>query len=200
MKLKAITYGHVIDILFIQKTVTELQTSLTFAHEVSHNLGAAHDLDNYGKEISGTLMGATLGKNVTISNLKISNKSKQDIENFFTRVINGIRYELVETMNNDTHFYINQWPKEDQDRVKQGYMEKNCFKDKLGYSNEDRHFLKLRKDLENQVNPKIPTTVQPGSKPTPEPKPEPTPEPTLDPTHGYVYPDDYEYPDYDLSM
>ena len=49
----------------IQKTVTELQTSLSFAHEVSHNLGATHEVDENGYAISGTLMGATLGNNIT---------------------------------------------------------------------------------------------------------------------------------------
>ena len=144
--------------------MTELQTSLSFAHEVSHNLGATHDVDEYGKEIIGTLMGATLGNNVTISNLKISKKSKQDIRNFFTRVEKGIRYELFKTMNNVTHFYIHEWPQDDQDRLIQGYHEINCLKAKLNYSNDDKHFLKLRKDLENQVNP---TTPKPRTKPTP---------------------------------
>ena len=159
--------------------MTELQTSLSFAHEVSHNLGATHDVDEYGKEIIGTLMGATLGNNVTISNLKISKKSKQDIRNFFTRVEKGIRYELFKTMNNVTHFYIHEWPQDDQDRLIQGYQEINCLKAKLNYSNDDKHFLKLRKDLENQVNP---TTHKPRTKPTPKLTPKPTPKPRTKPT------------------
>ena len=134
---------------------------MTFAHEVSHNLGATHDVDEYGKEISGPLMGATLDKSVTISNLKISKKSKQDIRNYFTRVTKGVRYELFKTLYNRTHIYIQKWPQDDQARFKQGYHETNCFKDKLDYSNDNSHFLKLRKDLENQVNPNIPTTPKP---------------------------------------
>jgi len=136
------------------KTVTELQTSLTFAHEVSHNLNATHDVDEYGKEISGPLMGATLGKNVTISNLKISKKSKQDIRDFFTRVTKGVRYELFKTLQDYPGYitFTKEWSQDDQDRLKQGYQEINCFKAKLDYSNDDKHFLKLRKDLETQVN------------------------------------------------
>ena len=159
--------------------MTELQTSLTFAHEVSHNLGATHDVDEYGKEISGTLMGATLSENVTISNLKISKKSKQDIRDFFTRVEKGIRYELFKTMYNTTHIYIHKWPQDDQARFRQGYYEINCLKAKLNYSNDDKHFLKLRKDLENQVNP---TTPKPRTKPTPKPTPKPTSKSTSTPT------------------
>ena len=79
-------------------------------------------------------------------------------------------------MNNRTHFYIHEWPQDDQDRLIQGYHEINCLKAKLNYSNDDKHFLKLRKDLENQVNP---TTPKPRTKPTPtKPTPKPTPVPT----------------------
>ena len=175
----------------IQKTVTELQTSLTFAHEVSHNLGATHDVDEYGKEISGTLMGATLGNNVTISNFKISKNSKQDIRDFFTRVEKGIRYELFKTMDNMGYIiFTKEWSQDDINRLKQGYQEINCFKAKLNYSNDDKHFLKLRKDLETQVNPNILTTpkptpkstFKPTPKPTSKPMPKPTPTPTLKPT------------------
>ena len=40
----------------------------------------------------------------------------------------------------------------------QGYHRINCFKTKLDYSNDEKHFLKLKQDLENQVNPKTPKT------------------------------------------
>ena len=149
----------------IQKTVTELQTSLTFAHEVSHNLNATHDRDEYGKEIIGTLMGATLGKDATISNLKVSKESKEDISNFFTKVIKGIRYELFKTLDNMGYItFTKEWSQDDINRLKQGYQEINCFKDKLDYSNDNSHFLKLRTDLENQYNP---TTPQPSTALTP---------------------------------
>ena len=156
-------------IFLIQKTVTELQTSLSFAHEVSHNLGATHDVDENGYEISGPLMGATLGKDATISNLKVSKETKEDIGNFFTEVKEGIRYELAKTMNNNTYFFIQKWPKDDQDRFIQNHSRYsryviNCLKAKLNYSNDDKHYLKLRKELEKQVNP---TTPEPGTKPTP---------------------------------
>ena len=160
----------------IQKTVTELQTSLTFAHEVSHNLGATHDVDENGYEISGPLMGATLGKDATISNLKVSKENKEDIGNFFTRVEEGIRYELAKTMNNHTYFFIDEWPEDDQDMIKQAYSRYskhviNCLKAELNYSNDDKHYLKLRKELEKQVNP---TTPKPRTQPTPKPTPKPT--------------------------
>ena len=154
-------------------------------------------MDEYGKEISGPLMGATLGKNVTISNLKISKKSKQDIRDFFTRVTKGVRYELFKTLQDYPGYitFTKEWSQDDQDRLKQGYQEINCFKAKLDYSNDDEHFLKLRKDLETQVNPNILTTPKPTPKstfqPTPQPTPKPTskqmpkptPKPTLKPTH-----------------
>ena len=158
-------YRYMQNIIFlIQKTVTELQTSLSFAHEVSHNLGATHDVDENGYPISGTLMGATLGNNITTSNLKVRKETKEDIGNFFTRVKKGIRYELFKTMYNTTHIYIHKWPQDDQARFIQGYHEINCLKAKLNYSNDDKHYLKLRKELEKQVNP---TTPEPGTKPTP---------------------------------
>ena len=137
----------------------EFQTSLTFAHEISHNLGADHDVDRNGYAVNGTLMGATLGNHVTISNLKISPKTKEAIEKFLTEVGKGISYEHAKTMHNNTYFFIHEWPKEDQKRVEKGYGKINCFKTILEYSNEKQHFLKLRKNLENQVNSKIPTTV-----------------------------------------
>ena len=133
----------------------EFQTSLTFAHEVSHNLGADHDVDRNGYAVNGTLMGATLGNHVKISNLKISPKTKEAIGKFLTEVGKGISYDHAKTMHNNTHFYSHKWPKEDQNRVKKGYGKINCFKTKLEYSNDKKHFLKLRKNLENQVNSKI---------------------------------------------
>jgi len=136
------------------KPVEEYQTSLTFAHEIGHNLDANHNLDKYGKKVIGTLMGAKLGRNITISNLKIGNETKKDIGNYLTEIEKGIRYELYKTgktENNRTLFYINKWPQDDQDRFKQGYYRTNCFKDSLTYSNDDGHFMKLRQDLENQV-------------------------------------------------
>ena len=136
----------------------EFQTSLTFAHEVSHNLGADHDVDRNGYAVNGTLMGAILGNHVTISNLKISPKTKDAIGNFLTEVRKGISYDHAKTMHNNTHFYTHEWPKEDQNRFKQGHRKINCFKTTLGYSNDKKHFMKLRQDLENQVNPKILTT------------------------------------------
>ena len=152
--------------------MTELQTSLTFAHEVSHNLGATHDEDEYGNEISGTLMGATLGKNVTISNLEISKKSQQDIRNHFTKVTNGIRYELFKTLDKyPGNFQVNftkEWSQDDENRLRDGYLEINCLKAKLNYSKDDKHYLKLRKELEKQDNP---TTPKPRTKPTPKPTP-----------------------------
>ena len=54
----------------------ELETSLSFAHEVSHNLGASHTVDKNGNIGHGTLMGKTLGNDITIPNLKIKQKSK----------------------------------------------------------------------------------------------------------------------------
>ena len=162
----------------IQKTVTELQTSLTFAHEVSHNLGATHDRDENGYEISGTFMGATLGNKITTSNLIVSNETKEDIGNFFTRVKKGIRYELFKTMYNTTHIYIHKWPQDDQARFLQGYHEINCLKAELNYSNDDKHYLKLRKELEKQVNPTTKPRTKPRTKPTPEPTSEPSPKPT----------------------
>ena len=162
----------------IQKTVTELQTSLSFAHEVSHNLGATHEVDENGYAISGTLMGATLGNNITTSNLKVSKETKEEIGNFFTRVKKGIRYELFETMYNTTHIYIHKWPQDDQARFLQGYHEINCLKANLNYSNDDKHYLKLRKELEKQDNP---TTPKPRTKPTPKPTPKLTTKPTSKP-------------------
>merc|ERR1719491_1603349 len=106
-------------------------------------------------------MGARLGRNITISNLKIGNETKKDIGNYLTEIEKGIRYELYKTgktENNRTLFYINKWPQDDQDRFKQGYYRTNCFKDSLTYSNDDGHFMKLRQDLENQVNLNISTT------------------------------------------
>ena len=126
---------------------------MTFAHEVSHNLGAGHDVDENGYAIKGPLMGETLDNDITISDLKISQETKTDIENFFTKIKKGIRYELFKTMYNRTHIYLQKWPQDDQERFHQGYHQINCFKGKLNYSNDDRHFLKLRKDLENQEFP-----------------------------------------------
>ena len=135
----------------------EFQSSLTFAHEVSHNLGAIHDEDKDGNAISGTLMGATLGNNVTISNLKISKETKKDIRDVFTNVTKGIRYELFKTLDKT---FIKEWSQDDIVRVRQGYQEINCFKAKLNYSNDNKHFLKLKKDLENQVNPIVPRKLK----------------------------------------
>ena len=162
--------------------MTELQTSLSFAHEVSHNLGATHDVDENGYAINGTLMGATLGKNATTSNLKVRKETKEDIGNFFTRVKKGIRYELFKTMYNTTHIYIHKWPQDDQARFLQGYHEINCLKAELNYSNDDKHYLKLRKELEKQVNPTTKPRTKPRTKPTPEPTSKPTPKPTPKPT------------------
>ena len=142
----------------------EFQTSLTFAHEVSHNLGADHDEDKYGIPVNGTLMGATLGNHVTISNLTISPKTKTNIKIFLNEVRKGIRYDLFKTLDNfpGTVYFTKEWTQDDQNRFKeaskQGHHRINCFKNKLDYSNDEKHFLKLKQDLENQVNPKIPTT------------------------------------------
>ena len=89
----------------------EFQTSLTFAHEINHNLGADHDVDRNGYAVNGTLMGATLGNHVTISNLKISPKTKEAIEKFLTEVGKGISYEHAKTMHNNTYFFIHEWPR-----------------------------------------------------------------------------------------
>ena len=144
----------------------ELETSLTFAHEVGHNLGASH----IGH---GTLMGETLGKDITIPNLKINQKSEQDIKDFLAKVEKGIRFELLEKEKDLPHIISSwpNWPKDDQERFSQNHHminPVNCFKAKLNYSNDDKHFLKLRKDLENQVNQ---TTPKPRTKPTPKPTP-----------------------------
>ena len=133
---------------------------MTFAHEVGHNLGATHDVDKYGKEVSGTLMGATLGKNITISNLKISPKSKKDINDELANVEKGIRFDLLQKEKKLPALEIHTWPQQEQDKFNKKEMLMNyinCFKTKLDYSNDERYFLKLRKNLENQVNSKIPT-------------------------------------------
>ena len=162
----------------------EFETSLTFAHEVSHNLGASHTVDKDGTIGHGTLMGETLGNDITIPNLKINQKSKQDIKDFLAKVQKGIRFELLEKEKNLPQIAVYNWPQDDQDRLNQEYSrysryEINCLKAKLNYSNDDKHYLKLRKELEKQVNP---TTPKPRSKPTPKPTPMPTPTPTLKPT------------------
>ena len=129
---------------------------MTFAHEVGHNLGATHDVDKYGKEVSGTLMGATLGKNITISNLKISKKSKEDINDFLANVKKGIRFDLLQKEKKLPALSIHVWPQEEQERYNKKEMLMNyinCFKTKLDYSNDEKHFLKIRNHLENQVNP-----------------------------------------------
>ena len=137
----------------------EFETSLTFAHEVGHNLNATHDEDKYGMQINGTLMGATLGKHIKISNLKISPKSKTEIKNFLTEVEKGMRYDLFKTLHNFTHIYFTkEWTQDDVKRFNQGHHTINCFKTELDYSNDEKHFLKLKQDLENQVNPKTPKT------------------------------------------
>ena len=131
---------------------------MTFAHEVGHNLGATHDVDKYGKEVSGPLMGATLGKNITISNLKISKKSKKDINEFLANVEKGIWFDLLQKEKKLPALEIHTWPQQEQERFNKNetlmnYI--NCFKTKLDYSNDEKHFLKIRNNLENQVNPKI---------------------------------------------
>ena len=140
--------------------MSEFQTSLTFAHEVGHNLNASHDEDKYGYAVNGTLMGETLGNHVRISNLKISPKTKTDIKDFLTEVRKGLRYDLFKKLQNypGTFYPTKEWTQDDKNRFKQGHHTINCFKTKLDYSNDDKHFLKLKQDLENQVNPKIPTT------------------------------------------
>jgi hypothetical protein len=167
--------------------VKEFETSLTFAHEVSHNLGAGHTVDKNGNIGHGTLMGETLGDDITIPNLKIKQQSKQAIKDFLAKVEKGMRFELLEREKDLPKLAVYNWPQDDQERFSQNYHKINCFKDKLNYSNDDTHFLKLRKDLKNQVNP---TTPKPTPKPTPKltPKPaikpttKPTPNPTLIPT------------------
>ena len=146
--------------------MSEFQTSLTFAHEVGHNLNASHDEDKYGYAVNGTLMGATLGNHVRISNLKISPKTKTDIKDFLTEVGKGIRYDLFKTLHNFTHIYFTNFTQDDENRFKQGHHTINCFKTKLDYSNDKKHFMKLKQDLDNQVNPKISTaesTMNSGS-------------------------------------
>ena len=156
----------------------ELETSLSFAHEVSHNLGASHTVDKNGNIGHGTLMGKTLGNDITIPNLKIKQKSKQDIKVFLAKVEKGIRFELLEKEKHLPMLAVYNWPQDDQERFSQNHHminPVNCFKAKLNYSNDDKHFLKLRKDLENQVNQ---TTPKPRTKPMPKPTPEPTTKPT----------------------
>ena len=150
--------------------MSEFQTSLTFAHEVSHNLNATHDVDKYGVAVSGTLMGATLGNHIRLSNLTINPKTKTAIRNFLTEVGKGLRYDLFKTLDNLTPgtpiYSTKDWTQDDQNRFMQGYHRINCFKTKLDYSNDKKHFLKLKQDLENQINPKIPTpesTMNSGS-------------------------------------
>ena len=150
--------------ILIQKTVKEFATSLTFAHEISHNLGADHDVDRNGYAVNDTLMGETLGNHVTISNLKISPKTKTKIKNFLTEVRNGIRYDLFKKLDNfpGMVYFTEEWTEDDQNRFKQaskqGHHRINCLKTKLDYTNDEKHFLKLKQDLENQVNPKTPKT------------------------------------------
>ena len=111
----------------------EFETSLTFAHEVSHNLGANHTEDKNGKIGHGTLMGETLGNDITIPNLKIKEKSKQDIKDFLAKVEKGIRFELLEKEKDLPHIISSwpNWPKDDQERFNQGYQNINCLKVKL---------------------------------------------------------------------
>ena len=111
----------------------EFETSLTFAHEISHNLGASHTVDKNGNIGHGTLMGETLGNDITIPNLKIKEKSKQDIQDFLEKVEKGIRFELLEKERDLPQLAVYNWPQDDQERFNQNYHRINCLKAKLNY-------------------------------------------------------------------